>query len=104
MKDGLVILCRLLEKKRYLICFDNGEEKELPLAVLKVEHMVASLPPDILIPTPQNAQEEAMLENAVDELIDAEETADLPEDSPDTEEIEERMAESAETEEQVVEE
>jgi len=31
-------------EKRYLIRFDNGEERELPSAVLKVEHMVASLP------------------------------------------------------------
>jgi hypothetical protein len=45
-----------------------------------------------------------MLENAADELIDAEETEDLPVDSPDAEEVEEQLAEAEETEEQVVEE
>jgi hypothetical protein len=33
-----------VEEKRYLVCFDNGEERELQSAVLKVEHMVASVP------------------------------------------------------------
>jgi hypothetical protein len=91
-------------RKKNLVRFDNGEERELPSAVLKVEHMVASLPPDQKIPTPQNVQEEAMLENAADELIDSEETEDMPVDSPDAEEAEEQLAEAEETEDQVVEE
>jgi hypothetical protein len=44
-----------IEEKRYIVCFDNREERELPSEVLKVEHLIASLPPDIPIPTPQNA-------------------------------------------------
>ncbi len=91
-------------EKKYLVRFGNGEERELPSAVLKVEHMVASLPPDLPIPTPQNVQEEAMLENAADELIDSKETEDMPVDSPDAEEAEEQLAEAEETEDQVVEE
>jgi hypothetical protein len=53
MKDGLVIFYKLVGEKKYLVRFVNGEERELPSAVLKVEHMVASLPPDLPIPTPQ---------------------------------------------------
>jgi hypothetical protein len=41
----------------------NGVERELPSAVLKVEHMVASLLPDAVIPVTQNVHEEAMLNN-----------------------------------------
>jgi hypothetical protein len=63
---------RAVGEKKYLIRFDNGEEKEFPSAVLKVEHMIASLPPDVLLPHPVNAQEEAILENAVDEVADTE--------------------------------
>jgi hypothetical protein len=57
--------------------------------------MVASLPPDVSIHTPQNSQEEAMLESAGDELIcNKKETEDMPQDSPDAEEMEEQLAEA----------
>ena len=91
---------RAVGEKKYLIRFDNGEEKELPSAVLKVEHMIASLPPDVPLPHPVNAQEEAILENAVDEVADTEETEDMPVDTPESEEMEEQEAEAAEMEEQ----
>ncbi len=45
-------------ENRYLVRFDNGEEKELPSAVLKVESIVAALPPDALLPVPRDVQEE----------------------------------------------
>jgi hypothetical protein len=73
---------RAVGEKKYLICFDNGEEKELPSAVLKVEHMITSLPLVVPLPNPVNAQEEAILENAVDEVADTEETEDMPVDTP----------------------
>jgi len=80
-------------EKRYLVHFDNGEERELPSAVLKVEHMVASLPTDAVIPVTQNVHEEAMLESAPDELIqDAEEGKDMPVDTPEAEEVGEEEA------------
>jgi hypothetical protein len=56
-------------EQRYLVHFDNGVERELPSSVLKMEQMVVSLPPDIVIPIAQNAHEEAMLESAADEWI-----------------------------------
>lgn len=90
---------RAVGEKKYLIRFDNGEEKEFPSAVLKVEHMIASLPPDVPLPHPVNAQEEAILENAVDEVADTEETEDMPVDTPESEEMEEQEAEAAEMEE-----
>ena len=74
---------RAVGEKKYLIRFDNGEEKELPSAVLKVEqHMIASLPSDVPLPNSVNAQEEAILENAVDKVADTEETEDMPVDTP----------------------
>lgn len=90
---------RAVGEKKYLIRFDNGEEKELPSSVLKVEHMIASLPPDVPLPHPVNAQEEAILENAVDEVADTIETEDMPVDTPESEEMEEQEAEAAEMEE-----
>ena len=45
--------------------------------MLKVENMIASLPPDITLSTPQNAQEEAMLGNALEEVVDTDETEDM---------------------------
>jgi hypothetical protein len=61
--------------------------------------MIASLPPDVPLPNPVNAQEEAILENAVEEVADTEETEDMPVDTPESEEMEEQEAEAAEMEE-----
>jgi hypothetical protein len=41
----LAMLCTLLKGNHYLVRFENGEEKELPSAVLKVESIVAAPPP-----------------------------------------------------------
>jgi hypothetical protein len=38
-------IIRAVGERKYLVRFDNGEERELPSAVLKVEHIVASTPP-----------------------------------------------------------
>jgi hypothetical protein len=76
-------------EKKYLVRFDNGEERELPSAVLKVEHAAASIPPDIPIPTAENIREEALLENAVAEIKqDSAETEDMPDAWPEEEEQE----------------
>jgi len=44
---------------KYLVRFDDGTEKECPSAVLRVEKVVANLPPDIQIPVPSNTVEAA---------------------------------------------
>ena len=82
-----------------MVRFDNGEEKELPSAVLKVESIVAALPPDTLIPVARDVQEERMLLDAVaEQLIDDHEEEDLPDQLPDSEEAEaeEEMQNAAE--------
>jgi DUF971 family protein len=56
---GYVI--RAVGEKKYLVRFDNGEEKELPSAVLKVESIAASIPPDVPLPAAPNVREEAIL-------------------------------------------
>jgi hypothetical protein len=61
--------------------------------------MIASLPPDVPLPNPVNAQEEAILENAVEEVADTEEAEDMPVVTPESEEVEEQGAEAAEMEE-----
>jgi len=62
-------------RKQYLVCFDDGEKRELPSAVLTVEHMVAYLPP---------SHEEKILESAAGGLIqDAEKAEDVPVKTPE---------------------
>jgi hypothetical protein len=78
-----------LARKKYLVRFDNGEERELPSAVLKVEQATASIPPDIPIPTAANIREEALLENAIVEVEqDSAEAEDMPDVRPEEEEQE----------------
>ena len=76
-------------EKKYLVRFDNGEERELPSAVLKVEQDTESIPPDIPIPTAANIREEALLENAIAEVEqDSAEAEDMPDARPEEEEQE----------------
>jgi hypothetical protein len=76
-------------EKKYLVRFDNGEERELPSAVLKVEQATASIPPDILIPTAENVRDKATMENVIAEVEqDAGETEDVPDARPEEEEQE----------------
>ena len=42
-------------ERRYMVRFDNGQEKELPYIVLKVESALASIPPDVPIPVVANS-------------------------------------------------
>jgi hypothetical protein len=68
-----------VRENHYLVKFDNGEEKDLPSDVSKVENMIAALPPDALLPVPHSVQEERVLEEAiVEQLLDDNEEEDLP--------------------------
>ena len=63
--------------------------------------MVASLPPDIPIPTPQNVREETLMETSIEEVeADAAEVEDLPPTSPEEEEMEHNEEANGEEEEQ----
>jgi hypothetical protein len=67
--------------------------------VLKVESIVAALPPDALLPVPRDVQEEIILADAItDQLADDHEEEDLPNQLPDSEEAEaeEEMQNAAE--------
>jgi hypothetical protein len=56
---------------KYLVWFDNGEEKECASSLLKKERVTASVPPDILIPARQ-ADENALAIDVVDENVELE--------------------------------
>ena len=76
-------------EKRYLVRFDNGQEKECPSNILKVESSAASIPPDIPLPARQEnlASVTAIMENEAD-VQDIEETEDLPAVRPEEEDAE----------------
>jgi hypothetical protein len=46
-------IVRSVGENHYPVRFDNREEKELSSSVLKVENIIAALPPDALLPFPQ---------------------------------------------------
>ena len=72
-----------------MVRFDNGEEKECSLNILKVEHIAASFPPDVPIPVPENVRKGAILNAAIGEMEqDVEETEDLPARRPEEDELE----------------
>jgi hypothetical protein len=82
-------IIRAVGEKKYLVRFDNGEEKECSSKVLKVENIAASLPADITISVQENVREEAILNAAIGEMEqDAEETEDLPARRPEEDELE----------------
>jgi hypothetical protein len=72
---------------KYLVRFDDGTEKECPSAVLRVEKVVANLPPDVQVPVPSNTVEAAEVQEAEDEIVDQDEEEALPE-APEVEEAE----------------
>ncbi len=85
---------RAVGEKKYLVRFDNWEEKECSSNILKVESMAASLPPDVPLPVPQNVREEAMLDAVIGEVEqDADEGEDLPATRPEEDEVEEEDSE-----------
>lgn len=74
-------------ERKYLVRFDDGTEKECPSAVLRVEKVVANLPPDVQVPVPSNTVEAAEVQEAEDEIVDQDEEEALPE-APEVEEAE----------------
>ena len=74
-------------EQKYLVRFDDGTEKECPSAVLRVEKVVANLPPDVQVSIPSNVVEAAEVQEADDEVVDQNEEEALPE-APEVEEAE----------------
>jgi hypothetical protein len=73
-----------------LVRFDNGQEKELPSDVLKVESALASIPPDVPVPVVANVVGHQMQEETYGDadLLDVgEEAEDLPAMRPEEEDV-----------------
>jgi hypothetical protein len=81
--------------QKYLVRFDDGTEKECPSVILRVEKVVASLPPDIPLPNPSNPIEVAELQDAAEEVVDQKEKEALPPE-PEVDEAEVAAEEEAE--------
>lgn len=82
-------------ERKYLVRFDDGTEKECPSAILRVEKVVASLPPDMPLPAASNPIEAAELQDAAEEVVDQEEEEALP-PAPEVDEAEVAAEEEAE--------
>ncbi len=76
-----------LASDKYLVHFDDGMEKECPSAVLRVEKVAASLPPDVQLPVPATHVEAVEAEEVQEEVADQDEEEALPE-APEVEEEE----------------
>ncbi len=81
-------------ERKYLVRFDDGTEKECPSAVLRVERVAASLPPDVQVPIPSTQVEAMEAEEAQQEIADQDEEAELP-DLPEVEDEEAAAEEQA---------
>jgi hypothetical protein len=74
-------------ERKYLVQFDNRTEKKCSSAVLRVEEIAASLPPNMQIPIAFTHVEAMGVEDAQDEIADQDEEAELPE-APEVDEEE----------------
>jgi len=63
-------------ERKYLVRFDDGTEKECPSAVLRVERVAASLPPDVQVPIASTQVEEMEAEDVQEEIADQDEEAE----------------------------
>jgi len=92
-------------ERKYLVRFDDGTEKECPSAVLRVEKVAASIPPDMHLPIASTVMEVMEAEDVLEEVADQDEEAELP-DLPEVEDEEAAAEEQAgeEEAEEVVEE
>jgi hypothetical protein len=81
-------------EKRYLVRFDDGQEKECSSKSLKVERMHEALPPDVVPPPPSNVPEQRELDLLAEEVDNQEEDEHLALAAPDGEEREDREEES----------
>jgi len=69
-------------ERRYMVRFDNGQEKELPSNVLKVESALASIPPDVPIPVVANVAQGSQMQEEADASADLLEASEEAEDLP----------------------
>jgi hypothetical protein len=93
-------IVRLVGEKKYLVRFDNEEERECASNILKVEHMAASLP-QISLFLLLKMLGKTLMETSVEELeADAAEVEDLPSASPEEEEMEHEEEANGEEDEQ----
>ncbi len=60
-------------EKKYLIWFDNGQEKECSSNSLRVEKINEAIPPDVIPSQPTTIHEEMELEEQVEDAADQEE-------------------------------
>jgi len=88
-------------ERKYLVRFDDGTEKECPSAVLRVEKVAASIPPDMHLPIASTVMEVMEAEDVLEEVADQDEEAELP-DLPEVEDEEAAAEEQAGEEEQVI--
>ena len=56
--------------KIYLVLFDDGAEKECPSAELRVEKVITSQLPDVLMPVLSNTVEAPEVQDAEEEVVD----------------------------------
>jgi hypothetical protein len=75
-------------ERRYLVRFDNGQEKELPSNVLKVESAAASIPPDMPLPDRQHIRDVWAIIEANANIQESTEDEDLPVLRPEEEDAE----------------
>ena len=74
-------------EKKYLVRFDDGSEKECSSALLRVEKIHASLPPDVNLPMPAGNEHRVEVAEVEEEVADQEDEEPLAA-SPDDEEME----------------
>jgi hypothetical protein len=77
-------------EKCYLVCFDDGQEKECSSNILKVESLSASLPPDMLLPVREVTWDVSAVEESAGDpdKLDNEEAEDMPAIRPEEEDAE----------------
>ncbi len=85
-------------EKRYLVRFDDGQEKECSSNSLKVERMHEALPPDVVPPPPSKFPEQRESNLLAEEVEDQEEDEHLALAAPEGEEREGGEEESKEDE------
>jgi hypothetical protein len=74
-------------EKKYLVRFNDGNEKECSSALLRVEKSHASLPPDVPVHMPENIQHRVDVADVEEEVADQEDEEPFAA-SPEDEEME----------------
>ena len=83
-------IVKAVGERRYLVHFDDGQERECPSNVLKVESASTSIPPDMPLPIREVIQNVSVVEDAAGnpDLLDSEDAEDMPDVRPEEEEAE----------------